>query len=177
MSVERIRESIHGVRTYLSEHPEEARSTDRPATATVERGLRCRVDGSGGAVVATDMPEAVGGGASAPTPGWLARAAQAACDATAIAMRAAELGIELDVLEVTVDGESDDRGFLGVDDSVPPGPLSRRTRVRIAAAGVAPERLREIVEWAERHSPVSDSVRRAVPATLEVEVLEEAARR
>lgn len=57
-----------------------------------------------------------------------------------------------------------------MDDSVLAGPLSVRTRVRIGAAGVAPERLREIVEWAETHSPVSDVCRRAVPTKVEVEI-------
>lgn len=170
MSVDRIRESIESAKRYLTEHPEEARSTDRPAVAVLEEGLRCRVEGPEGAVVVTDMPAGVGGEASAPSPGWLRRAAQASCDATVIAMRAAELGIRLKTLEVTVDSESDDRGLLGVDDSVPAGPLSSRMRVRIAAEGVSPEALRELVEWADRHSPVSDAVRRAVPTTVEVEI-------
>lgn len=172
MSADPIRDSIEGARQYLSQHPEECRYTDRPATAVIEEGLRCRVEGPDGAVVVTDMPGAVGGGGSAPPPGWLARAAQASCDATLIAMRAAELGIELDTLEVTVDSESDDRGLLGMDDSVPAGPLSSRIRVRISAEDADPERLRELVEWADRHSPVSDAVRRAVPTSVEVEIAE-----
>jgi uncharacterized OsmC-like protein len=135
----------------------------------IEHGLRCRVEGSEGALVVTDMPAGVGGEASAPSPGWLARAAHASCDATVIAMRAAEQGIALQKLEVTVDSESDDRGLLGMDAATPAGPLSSRIRVSIAAEGVAPERLRELVEWADRQSPVSDAIRRAVPTTVEVE--------
>jgi uncharacterized OsmC-like protein len=84
------------------------------------------------------MPTGVGGGSSAPSPGWLARAALASCDATVIAMRAAELGIPLQGLEVTVDSESDDRGLLGMDDAVPAGPLSSRILVRIVAEGPRP---------------------------------------
>jgi uncharacterized OsmC-like protein len=170
MSKEHIRQSIENAKQYLSEHPDEARYTDRPASAVIEDGLRCRVEGMEGSLVVTDMPAGVGGGGSAPTPGWLARAAQATCDATLIAMRAAELGISLQRLEVTVDSESDDRGLLGMDEAVPAGPLSSRIHVRIAADGVDPERLRELVEWADRHSPVTDAIRRAVPTTVEVEV-------
>jgi uncharacterized OsmC-like protein len=169
MSDDQIRDSIEHAKKYLSEHPAEARYTDRPATAVIEHGLRCRVEGSEGALVVTDMPAGVGGEASAPSPGWLARAAQASCDATVIAMRAAEQGIVLQKLEVTVDSESDDRGLLGMDEVTPAGPLSSRIRVRIAAEGIDPERLRELVEWADRHSPVSDAIRRAVPTTVEVE--------
>jgi uncharacterized OsmC-like protein len=169
MSAERIRDAIEGARKYLSQHLEECRYTDNHATAVIEEGLRCRVEGPDGRVLVTDMPGAVGGGESAPSPGWFARAAQASCDATVIAMRAAELGLKLDTLEVTVDSESDDRGLLGMDDSVPAGPLTSRIRVSISAEGADPERLRELVEWADRHSPVSDAVRRAVPTSVEVE--------
>ena len=70
---------------------------------------------------------------------------------------------------MTVDSESDDRGLLGMDDAVPAGPLSSRVRVRIVAEGVDPQRLHELVEWADRHSPVSDAIKRAVPTTVEVE--------
>ena len=37
--------------------------------------------------------------------------------------------------EVDVDSESDDRGILGLDPSVPGGPLSMRVRLRMSAAG------------------------------------------
>jgi uncharacterized OsmC-like protein len=171
MPSDHIRESIENARQYLSEHPDEARYGDHPATAVIENGLRCRVEHATGAALVTDMPGAVGGEGSAPTPGWFARAAQASCDGTLIAMRAAELGVPLQSLEVTVESESDDRGLLGMDDAIPAGPLSSRIRVRIAAAGVDPQRLRELVEWADHHSPVTDAIRRAVPTTVEVESL------
>ena len=169
MPTDHILVSIENARQYLTEHPDEARYTDQAATAVMEDGLRCRVEHATGAVMITDMPSGVGGEGSAPTPGWLARAAQASCDATVIAMRAAELGIPLQRLEVVVDSESDDRGLLGMDDAVPAGPLSSRIRVRVTAEGMDPERLRELVEWADQHSPVSDAIRRAVPTTVEIE--------
>lgn len=169
MSCDQIRDSIEGARRYLSEHPDQGRSPDRPAVAVLEEGLRCRVEGPDGIAIVTDMPAAVGGAGAAPTPGWVSRAALATCDATVIAMRAAELGIELEWLEVTAESESDSRGLLGVDDSVPPGPLRSTVRVRIAAPGVPEERLRGLVAQATRHSPVGDLVRRAVVQEVEVE--------
>jgi hypothetical protein len=60
--------------------------------------------------------------------------------------------------------------MLGVGDgAVLPGPSSMRVRVRIAADDVPPEHLRQIVKWAEAHSPVGDAVRRAVPFTIEID--------
>jgi hypothetical protein len=83
-------------------------------------------------------------------------------------MRAADLGIDLARLEVIVDSESDDRGLLGMDDSVPPGPLLTSVRVSIAAPGVPESQLRSIVDWAHGHSPVDDALARAVPIAFHV---------
>lgn len=170
MSLEKVKTAIEAAVRYLNEHPAKARYTDTAATATIEDALRCHALAPDGASVRSDMPPGVGGGGAAPSPGWLMRAALANCDATLIAMRAAQVGVQLTDLEVIVDSESDDRGLLGMDDSVPAGPLSMRTRIRIAAEGVEEDRLREIIEWADRHSPVADAIRRAVPMTAEVEV-------
>jgi uncharacterized OsmC-like protein len=116
------------------------------------------------------MTAGVGGGESAPSAGWLFRAASASCVATLIAMRAAEEGVTLDRLEVTVDSESDDYGILGVDESVPAGPLSMLVQVRVAATATDEDRLREIVAWGVAHCPVCDAAKRAVPVETRVEV-------
>lgn len=156
--------------TYLKEHPDEARSTDSAAVARLEHGLVVTVTDPKGRTITTDMVAGVGGTDTVPSPGWLFRAALAACDTTLIAMRAAMLGLELREVEVTIDSESNDHGILGIDDSVPPGPLSIRTRVRAQAPGVDGARLRELIEWAVAHCPVCDAAKRAVPTTLEIEV-------
>lgn len=168
MSQTRIREAIANVSRFFSEHPEKGRITDKPATATLIEGLSCKAEGPNGAVLVSDMPKSVGGGGAAPTPGWFLRAALANCDATVIAMRAAQLGVTLTRLEVTVDSVSDDRGIFGLGDGVPPGPQSLQIRVQIAAEGATSEALRQIVEWAEAHSPVGDALRRAIPTQMEI---------
>src|SRR5437588_4123365 len=119
-----IKEALDAASVYLSEHPGEARYTDSPATAVLEHGLRVRVEGPGGAFIVTDMPASVGGSDSGPSPGWLFRAALAACQATLIGMEAARRDVDAGDLVVTVDSESDDRGILVLDPSIPAGPLS-----------------------------------------------------
>ena len=161
-----IRTAIEGASAYLTEHPDEARYTDSLATARVEDGLRVRVDGPNGESLLTDMPGAVGGGGAAPSPGWFLRASVAACVTSLAIMRAAQLGIESFACEVEVDSESDDRGILGLDPSVPSGPLSMRIGFRIS--GAASDRLEEIASWAVEHCPVSDAVRRAVAVRIEL---------
>ena len=165
-----IGESILKVRSALDSNPDAGPAPDRPAVAVMEDGLRCRAEGPDGWAVVTDMPAAIGGGAAAPTPGWLIRAALASCAATAIAMRAAELGVELTRLEVTAESETDMRGLLGAGDDVDPGPVSGRLRVRLAADGVDEQRLGELVRWADGHSPVCDALRRPVPVEIEIGV-------
>jgi len=163
-----IREAVSGAIAYLTEHPAEARYIDSEASAVLTGGLAVTVTGPDGASIQTDMPKSVGGGGAAPSPGWLLRAAQASCLATLIAMRAAQQGLDVGRVEVVVDSESDDRGILGIDDSVPAGPLSSRARVRIESNRVPRGDLEQLVQWAEGHCPVQDAVRRAVPCTVEL---------
>ena len=170
MTIVQIQQSIESVTKLYSEYPEKALSADKAAVAVIQEGLRCKAEGPNGAVLVSDMPKGIGGGGAAPTPGWFLRAALANCDATVIAMRAAQLGVVLTRLEVTVDSDSDNRGLLGVEECVPAGPLSMRVHVLVAADRASPELLRQIVHWAESHSPVGDALRRAIPCRTEVEV-------
>jgi uncharacterized OsmC-like protein len=120
----------------------------------------------------TEQPEkAKAKNAPAPNPGWLFRAAVASCTTTAIAMRAAKQGISLTRLEITVESSSDSRGLLGLDEKVSAGLSQIVCRVRIAADGVAPERLRELAEWGDRHSPVACTTRNTPDFAIEVEVV------
>ena len=139
MDAKHIQSSIAAVVDYLNETPSAAISKDSMAVAVLEEGLRCRV-----------------------------RGALATCDATMIAMRAAVEGVPLTELEVKVDSDSDDRGLVGADDTVPAGPIKMRVHVRVISPAPA-EKLKEIIEWAEKRSPVGDALHRAVPISLEIE--------
>ena len=170
MTSDTIRQALDGALAYYAEHPADARSTDSEATARLVEGLVVEVTGPSDERIRTDMVASVGGTGSAPSPGWLLRAAEASCVATLIAMRAAMMGVSLASVEVTVDSESDDRGLLGMDDTVPAGPLSGRVTVRIAADGVDATTLEGIARWGVKHCPVCDAVERAVPIATIVEV-------
>jgi uncharacterized OsmC-like protein len=167
----RVGEAIAGAIDHLTEHPEEASYTDSAAVATLESGLRVSVRDPAGRTVETDMTPGVGGEDTAPSAGWLFRAALAACDTTLIAMRAAMLGVELTDVEVTIDSESNDHGILGIDESVPAGPLSIRTHVRVSAKDADEQALRGLVEWGIAHCPVCDAAKRAVPMTVDIDVV------
>jgi uncharacterized OsmC-like protein len=118
------------------------------------------------------MSTGLGGGGSAPSPGWLLRAAVASCDAVLIAIQAAEEGVRLTHLETEVTSESDDRGLVGGTD-VPAGPLSVKLDVRLAADPELDEgAVRALVERALRRSPVSEALGRVVPVEVSVSVVE-----
>ena len=164
-----VKESIEKAVEYLSANPADARYTDSLATAKLGESLRVEVEGPNGERIVTDMPEGIGGTGENPSPGWLFRAALASCVATTIGMEAAREGIELSSLEVEVDSESDDRGILGMDESVPAGPLSTSIRVRASAADADDARLREILETGAARCPVCDATKRPVDVRLELQ--------
>lgn len=170
MTADRIRQAIERVSAAIAGDPAKARAKNAPATARLAEGLSCEVSGPHGERLVTDMPPAMGGSASGPNPGWLLRGAMASCTATVIAMRAAKLGIELQALEVTVESDSDNRGILGLDPDVSAGLAAVRTKVKIRGSTDAAA-LRELVAWAEAHSPVGCTVRQPSAGSLEVEVL------
>jgi len=166
MDADGIRKSIDTLKAYYAENPQRAVARDKTATETIESGLRVKAVGPKGETLVTDMSVGIGGDNTARTPGWYLRAALANCDATMIALRAAQLGIQLSVLDVTVGSESDNRGLIADDTDIPADPIGFQVDVRISAEGVAPEELREIVSWAESHSPVGDALRRTVPVEV-----------
>ena len=176
MGQQEIKQAIDGAIDYLTANPDDARYTDSAATArlTDPQGLRVEVTGPNDASMSTDMPTSVGGTNTTASPGWYLRAAEASCVATLIGMRAAQLGVALTEVEVTVDSESNDWGILGIGDEsdkgVPAGPISTRVAARVQATGSDEGVIREIVEWAVAHCPVTDAVRRAIPITVEVDL-------
>lgn len=170
MNAEGIREAIERVSNAISAQPEKARARNAAATARITERLRCEIDGPHGERLVTDMPPAMGGAASGPNPGWLLRGALASCTATVIAMRAANLGVELSHVEVTVESDSDNRGILGLDDNVSAGLARVRTMVKISAPTASDEELRNIVRWADAHSPVGCTLRTSPAYSLEIEV-------
>lgn len=163
-----IGSAVKRASAYLSEHPAEAMYRDSHARARLGEGLRVDVEGPGGERLATDMPKAIGGGASKPSPGWYFRAAAAACVASLIGIRAAVVGLDLppDTVEVTVDSESDDRGILGVGDDIPAGALSVRIAVALRGNAVERRTFEDVVQWAVEHCPVTDTARREVPLEI-----------
>jgi uncharacterized OsmC-like protein len=104
-----------------------------------------------GIPVPIGVHEAVGGLHDAPTPGDMLCAALAACQDSSIRMVANVLGVEIESLEVEVDGDVDVRGTLGMDESVPVGFINLRCDVHLKVAeGTDARKLKKLIVAAER---------------------------
>ena len=166
--------AVHRVRSVLTRRPEAALHADTPATARWQGGVRVAMSDGLGGQFCTDMPAELGGAGDQVTPGWLFRAGMAACATTSIVLMAAADGIELAALEVRVDSHSDVRGLLGMSDAagtpVHAGPSDLKMHVSVDAPGVAPERLRALIESAVVCSPVPSMVRQANSLQLQLDI-------
>jgi uncharacterized OsmC-like protein len=164
------REALERAKRVFLGKPSAARKANAMATAAWRDGLRCEVAGPGGERAATDMPEAMGGKGAGSNPGWLLRASMASCVATAIAMRAAMIGIELRSLQVTVESQSDARGLVGIA-GIPTALDGIRMTITIGADIVPEPQLRELAAWGEAHSVVSCTLRERPQIVVEIAVV------
>jgi uncharacterized OsmC-like protein len=92
-------------------------------------------------------------------------AALAGCLTTSLVYHAAAQGIEIEEVESTYQGNLDLHGFLGMDENIRNGYENLRVTFRVK--GNAPEeKLQELVELAQKRSPVFDIVTRGVPVSV-----------
>jgi uncharacterized OsmC-like protein len=102
-----------------------------------------------------------------PNPAEYLLHALAACLTTTIVYVAAARGVALTKVESRLEGDMDVRGALGLDDDYRNG--FERIRVSFHIEGDAPpEKLREVVERAQKRSAVFDMVTNGVPVTIGV---------
>lgn len=170
MSTSTIRNALASLEEYFQSGRVSGPRPDTPATAVVEPGLRCRVHAPDGKELHTDMSEAFGGKGEFNSPGWLARAALASCDATALAVHAIRLGVELDSIEVEVEASSDGRGMF-LDGDISPGSCDMRVRFRVGAGKVPREQIQEMVDWVVAHSPVGSDFEQHVRFDVDLELI------
>ena len=107
----------------------------------------------------------VGGDDDAPCSADLLLAALAACQEVTLRMVAANMGIDLEGLEVTVEGDWDPRGTLAMGKEFPIGLTGIRVHTRAVVGGDERGRRAErLLRSAERYCVVLDTLRGGVPA-------------
>lgn len=119
--------------------------------------------------ITADEPPELLGMDSAPNPQELLMSAINACMTVGYVAGAAVRGVTLDLLEIDTTGQLDLRGFLGLDDSVPPGYETLDYVVRIAGNGTR-EQFAEIHRTVMQTSPNYFNMARPIRmnGTLEV---------
>jgi uncharacterized OsmC-like protein len=106
---------------------------------------------------------AVGGAGDVPCSGDLLLGALAACQETTIRMVAANMGVQLDSLEVSVEADWDARGTLAMGD-YPVGLTQIRCVTSVGVAGdVIAERAARLLRSAEKYCVVLNTLRSGVP--------------
>jgi len=115
-----------------------------------------------------DHPPVLCGAGTAPTPVEFLLHALASCITAGIGNIAAARGIELEEVEVRVEGDIDLQGLLGIDEDVRNGFQDIRLSYRIRG-DASPEKLRGVVEQARARSAVYDVLTNGVSVAIDVD--------
>lgn len=150
---ERIAAAQARLHSALARHDGFGHSTATSVTVLGDRMATSTSDGP--STVECDLPPALGGDGTAPTPSTLVRAALGACLAMRYRLLAAERGVELTSLQVTVETDSELRGMLELDASVPAGFTAIRYHVDIESPADRGA-VEQLVADGDRRSPVLD---------------------
>ena len=110
--------------------------------------------------IEVDEPKGIGGGDAAASPVEYALMALASCQAITYRLWATKLEIELDGLEIAVEGDLDLHGLFGLDD-VRPG--FSAIRIEVTPSGPEPARFAELADAVDAHCPVLDLITQPVP--------------
>lgn len=148
------------------------RATSTASTTLVD-DLRCCSE-EGAWSIDTDLPSALGGTGSAPTPGVLLRAALGSCLAMGYRLRAARRGIPVRSIRVTVESDSEIDGMLRTTSVAPPGFTAIRYHVELDTSAPA-EDIEAMVDEADQLSPILDAVGRANRVRRSLSIIDGAA--
>lgn len=153
-----IANAIERLESAVDRRPGFGVGTSRSVTLCTD-GLRCSTE-EGRWCLDSDLPGALGGNGSAPTPGGLLRAALGSCVAMSYVLRAAKHGIELTSVRVTVEADSEISGMLSCDAAAPPGYTEIRYHVEIESPAT-PDDVTRVIDEGDRLSPLLDVFGRA----------------
>jgi uncharacterized OsmC-like protein len=139
--------------------PSASRITIRAKGGQTDAPIACSVD-IGRAVYQAEAHKGVGGAGSGACSGDLLLGALAACAQITCQMVAAAMGIPTERIEVTVEGDLDLRGTLGISKDVPVGFESIQLRFDVVAPTATPEQLRGLREKTEQYCVVMQTLMR-----------------
>lgn len=168
-----LRERQAPLKAQYEADPESAKLVMRVSSATAsDDPTRCTVashgfmGGNGVSWEAGAHPMA-GGEGDLACSGDLLLASLAACQEITLRMVASAMGVALRDVEVTVEGDLDFRGTMGVDPETPVGFQQIRTTIRFDA-DAAPDRLQRLAARAEHYCVVGATLREGTALATDI---------
>jgi uncharacterized OsmC-like protein len=140
--------------------PSASRITLRAKGGQTDVPVACSVD-LGRAIYKAEAHKGVGGAGAGACSGDLLLGALAACAQITCQMVAAAMGIPTEKIEVTVEGDLDLRGTLGISKDVPVGFESIQLHFDIAAPNATPEQISALKEKTEQYCVVMQTLTHA----------------
>jgi uncharacterized OsmC-like protein len=157
-----LRETQRPLKARYRADADSARITITARGDQTDTPLACHVD-LGRALYEAQAHAGVGGAGTAACSGDLLLGALVACAQLTTQMVAEAMGIRTERIAVTVEGDLDWRGTLGIDPLVPVGFTDIRTRIEVVAPEASAEQLAALSEKAERYCVVLSTLRNPPP--------------
>jgi uncharacterized OsmC-like protein len=146
--------------------PNASRITLRAKGGQADVPVACSVD-IGRALYHAEAHKGVGGAGAGACSGDLLLGALAACAQITCQMVAAAMGIPTEHIEVTVEGDMDLRGTLGISKDVPVGFDGIRLHFDVVAPAATPDQMSALREKTEQYCVVMQTLTR--PPKLQTE--------
>lgn len=157
-----LRSAQAPIKDRYREDPGEARITLVARGSETDTPVSCSVE-AGQAIQAAQAHVGVGGPGTAACSGDLLLGALAACAQVTCQMVAASMGIETERIEVTVEGDLDLRGTLGVSRDADVGFDAIRLQLDVDAPGADSAEIESLKAKTERYCTVLQTLRNPPP--------------
>jgi uncharacterized OsmC-like protein len=145
------------LKQQYKDDPNSSRITLRAKGGQTDTPISCSVD-IGRALYQAQAHTGVGGSGTAACSGDLLLGALAACAQITCQMVATSMGIPTQHIEVTVEGDLDLRGTLGISKDVPVGFQTIRLSFDVAAPQATPDQLRALRDKTEQYCVVMQTL-------------------
>jgi uncharacterized OsmC-like protein len=150
------------LKNQYREDPTTAKITLRADGGQTDTPLSCSVD-LGRAIYQAEAHQGVGGAGTAACSGDLLLGALAACAQLTCQLVATAMGVPTNSIKVTVEGDMDLRGTLGLAKDVPVGFSAIRTHFAIDAPDATEDQLRALQEKTEQYCVVLQTLQQPPP--------------
>ena len=113
-----------------------------------------------------DFPDQLSGEGKGPTVCESCMGSLAACLTQTIIAHAISRGIQIDSINIDVEGDVDMRGFTGISNDVRPGAQQFRVNMNIKSNTASKEQINELYDIGKRFSPAFDTLTNGTSVVL-----------